>query len=394
MNVNFNIKEKVDSIYPEIVKIRRQLHENPELSQQEKETSALVCKVLDEHGISYQSGIAGYGVVAQIGHGSRAVGIRADMDALPVCENTGLPYASKVEGVMHACGHDMHTAILLGTAMLLKELEPEINSNDSAVKLFFQPAEETIGGAKQLIEAGCMENPKVDKVIALHIDPNYKAGTVVLKYGPMNAATQEFEVTVNGKGCHGAHPEGGVDAIVMASNIVTSVQTISSRFNAPTTPVIVTIGKFQAGEAPNVIAGTAKLKGTMRALEPEVIDSIRNKFAQIVDGICAAYGGSADIYWHNDGYPALINSDSVCALVEGVARELYGDEAIAIMPEPSLGADDFAYFAMAADSCYFNIGVTPENEDSYPLHNEHLAPSEEAMKVGIAVETCSVLRLL
>lgn len=137
MNVNFNIKEKVDSIYPEIVKIRRQLHEHPELSQQEKETSALVCKVLDEHGISYQNGIAGYGVVAQIGHGSRAVGIRADMDALPVCENTGLSYASKVEGVMHACGHDMHTAILLGTAMLLKELEPEINSNDSAVKLFF-----------------------------------------------------------------------------------------------------------------------------------------------------------------------------------------------------------------------------------------------------------------
>ena len=154
------------------------------------------------------------------------------------------------------------------------------------------------------------------------------------------------------------------------------------------------IGKFQAGEAPNVIAGTAKLRGTMRALEPAVMDSIRDKFSQIACGICEAYGGSADIYWHNDGYPALINSDSVCALVEGVARELYGDEAIAIMPEPSLGADDFAYFAMAADSCYFNIGVTPENEDSYPLHNEHLAPSEEAMKVGIAVETCSVLRLL
>ena len=390
MNVNFNIKEKVDKIYPKIVKIRRQLHENPELSQQEKETSALVCRVLDEHGISYQSGIAGYGVVAQIGHGSRAVGIRADMDALPIYENTGLPYASKVEGVMHACGHDMHTAILLGTAMLLKELEPELDANDGAVKLFFQP----VGGAKQLIEAGCMENPKVDKVIALHIDPNYKTGTVVLKYGPMNAATQEFEITVNGKGCHGAHPEGGIDAIVMASNIVTSIQTISSRFNAPTTPVIVNIGKFQAGEAANVVAGTAQLKGTMRALEPGIMEANKNKLTRIVDGICSAYGGSADIYWHDDGYPALINKDSVCALVEDVARELYGDEAIAIMPEPSLGADDFAYFAMAADSCYFNIGVTPENEDSYPLHSEHLAPSEDAMKVGMAIEVASVLRML
>ena len=394
MNVNFNIKEKVDKIYPNIVKIRRQLHENPELSQQEKETSALVCRVLDKSGISFQRGIAGYGVVARIGHGQKAVGIRADMDALPIYENTGLPYASKVEGVMHACGHDMHTAILLGTAMLLKELEPELDANDGAVKLFFQPAEETVGGAKQLIEAGCMENPKVDKVIALHIDPNYKTGTVVLKYGPMNAATQEFEITVNGKGCHGAHPEGGIDAIVMASNIVKSIQTISSRFNAPTTPVIVNIGKFQAGEAANVVAGTAQLKGTMRALEPGIMEANKNKLTRIVDGICSAYGGSADIYWHDDGYPALINKDSVCALVEDVARELYGDEAIAIMPEPSLGADDFAYFAMAADSCYFNIGVTPENEDSDPLHSEHLAPSEDAMKVGIAIEVASVLRML
>ena len=370
MNVNFNIKKNVDRIYPEIVKIRRHIHENPELSQHEKETSALVCRVLDEYGISYQRGIAGYGVVARIGRGQKAVGIRADMDALPISENTGLPYASKVEGVMHACGHDMHTAILLGTA------------------------EETIGGAKQLIEAGCMENPKVDKVIALHIDPNYKTGTVVLKYGPMNAATQEFEITVNGKSGHGAHPEVGIDAIVMASNIVTSLQTISSRFNAPTTPVIVNIGKFHAGEAANVVAGTAKLKGTMRALEPDIMEANKNKLTRIVDGICSAYGGSADIYWHDDGYPALINKDSVCALVEDVARELYGDEAIAIMPEPSLGADDFAYFAMAADSCYFNIGVTPENEDSYPLHNEHLAPSEDAMKVGIAVEVASVLKML
>lgn len=394
MNVNFNIKENVDRIYPEIVKIRRHIHENPELSQHEKETSALVCMVLDEYGISYQRGIAGYGVVARIGHGQKAVGIRADMDALPISENTGLPYASKVEGVMHACGHDMHTAILLGTAMLLKELEPELDANDSAVKFFFQPAEETIGGAKQLIEAGCMENPKVDKVIALHIDPNYKTGTVVLKYGPMNAATQEFEITVNGKSGHGAHPEVGIDAIVMASNIVTSLQTISSRFNAPTTPVIVNIGKFQAGEAANVVAGTAQLKGTMRALEPGIMEANKNNLTRIVDGICSAYGGSADIYWHDDGYPALINKDSVCALVEDVARELYGDEAIAIMPEPSLGADDFAYFAMAADSCYFNIGVTPENEDSYPLHNEHLAPSEDAMKVGIAIEVASVLRML
>ena len=210
----------------------------------------------------------------------------------------------------------------------------------------------------------------------------------------MNAATQEFEITVNGKGCHGAHPEGGIDAIVMASNIVTSIQTISSRFNAPTTPVIVNIGKFQAGEAANVVAGTAQLKGTMRALEPGIMEANKNKLTRIVDGICSAYGGSADIYWHDDGYPALINKDSVCALVEDVARKLYGDEAIAIMPEPSLGADDFAYFAMAADSCYFNIGVTPENEDSYPLHSEHLAPSEDAMKVGMAIEVASVLRML
>ncbi|MDY6038714.1 MAG: M20 family metallopeptidase [Eubacterium sp.] len=389
-----DIKKEIEQIYPEIVKIRRHLHENPELSEHEEKTAAYVCDILDKHNIKYQSGIAGFGIVAQIGGGSKAVGIRADMDALPVLEATDLDFASKTDGVMHACGHDIHTAILLGSAMLLKKMENKINRVDGAVKLFFQPAEETVGGAEKMIAAGCLENPKVDRVISLHIDPVYPSGSVIFKYGAMNAATQGFNIIVNGKSCHGAHPEGGIDAIVVASEIVTSLQTISSRFNAPTTPVIVTVGAFHAGDAGNVIAGTAKLTGTVRALAPDVMDASKEQLERIARGIASAYGGTAEVIWHNDGYPALINDDETTALVESCAKELYGDENIIIMPEPSLGADDFAYFTEAAKGCYFNIGVTKQGETIHPLHNEHLSPDEESMKTGIAVEIASVIKML
>lgn len=392
--MNIDIKKETARVFPEVVEIRRYLHSHPELGEHEQNTSAYVCRVLDKLGIPYRSGIAGYGIVAQIGHGSRAVGIRADMDALPVTECTGLEYASKTTGVMHACGHDMHTSILLGTGMLLKSLESEIDAAGGAVKLFFQPAEETVGGAERMIKEGALEDPRVEAVIALHVDPYHAPGTTVLCYGPMNAQTQGFKLLVHGRSCHGAHPDLGVDAIVMASDIVLSLQTLSSRFNAPTTPVIVTIGTIKAGTAANIVAGEVEMRGTMRALTPEVMDANKKRFEELIAGVASGYGGSAEVIWASDGYPALINDDEVTDIVKESAAELFGPDSVATMKEPSLGGDDFAFFTKAVKGCYFNIGVTEPGAPVYALHNEHFAPSEEAMKTGIAVETLAALKLL
>ena len=354
--------EAAKELYPETVRIRRHLHSHPELSEHEENTSRFVRSVLDEHGISYTSGVAGFGIVAQVGDvkdGCRCIAVRADMDALPVCEATGLEYASENPGVMHACGHDMHTAILLSTGILLKKLDDEGRLN-GAVKLFFQPAEETVGGASPMIEAGFLKNPDVSAVTALHVDPEYPAGTIVLKYGPMNAATGSFTLTVRGKSCHGAHPDAGIDTIVVSAQVITAVQSISSRFMAPTTPVVVTIGSISGG----------------------------------TENTASAYGASAEVQWADDYYPALINDDDVTRAVEETTDEYLGHDMVRHMPEPSLGADDFAFFTQSVKGTYFNLGVTKEGDPVYSLHNEHFAPAEEAMLNGVIIQTASALKLL
>ena len=390
------LKKAANDIYPVAVKIRRHLHSHPELPQNEKNTSEYVCSILDEHGIPYTAGVAGYGVVAQIGDvsgGRKCVAIRADMDALPVCEATGLEYASENPGVMHACGHDVHTAILLSTGILLKKLDDEGKLN-GAVKLFFQPAEETIGGAAPMIEAGFLKNPDVSAVTALHVDPEYPAGTIVLKYGPMNAATGSFSLTIRGKSCHGAHPDGGIDSIVVSAQVITALQSISSRFMAPTTPVVVTIGAINGGTAGNIIAGEVVMRGTIRALDMDTMANAKNLFTQIAENTAAAYGASAEVDWADDSYPALINDDDVTKAVEDTVDEYLGHEMVRFMPEPSLGADDFAFFTESVKGTYFNLGVTKDGDPVYSLHNEHFAPAEEAMLNGIIIQAASAIKLL
>ena len=382
------------NIFPEVVRIRRKIHRNPELGEEERETAALIQRELTAYGIPFHPNVAGLGIVGHIGSGTRAVGIRADIDALPISECTDLPYASCKPGLMHACGHDMHTAILLGAARILKNKEEAINRAGGAVKLFFQPAEETIGGAERMIQAGYLQNPDVYAMIALHIDPAYPSGTVVLRYGAMNAETQSFEIRVQGKSCHGAHPDMGIDTIVIAANIVTAIQTISSRYNAPTTPVIVTIGSIHGGDAANAVPGEVIMKGTMRALSADVMAKNKDWLREITAGIAASYGGRADLAFGEDGYPALINDDEITQTVERNARRLLGDRYVALMPEASLGGDDFAFFTRATKGSYFNLGVTRPGEPVYPLHSDHLSPDEEAMIHGIAIECATALDLL
>ena len=387
------IKEQVEQVYEEVLAFRRDLHMHPELSEQEIRTEEKICSRLDALQIPYQRGVAGHGVCAVIRGttADRTVGIRADIDALPVAEQTELAYASLNLGVMHACGHDMHTAILLGTAAILKQ---NADTLPGTVKLFFQPSEETIGGAKQMIDAGCLEDPHVENVIALHVDPMTDLGKLKFTEGCMNAVTTEMELTVRGKACHGAHPDTGIDVLPPACSIVAALQTIVSRNLAPTTPAVVTVGTFQSGTAKNVISGEAKLGGTIRALDLDVMAYLKKRVQKIAVDTAEAYGTSCEVFFE-DSYPPLRNSDELSALLLPAMEEVFGAENILRNEIPSLGADDFSYFTQTCRGLYFDLGThDPCSDEYFPLHSEHFAPQEEAVKVGMLAELTAVYTIL
>ena len=392
------IKQKIDEIFPAVVAFRRDLHAHPELSGQEERTSRRIAEELEKLGISYRVTPEKAVVGTVCGSGSApsgkytGLGIRADFDALPITEESGVAWASTNPGVMHACGHDMHAAMLLGTAMVLRSM-PELFGGN--VKLLFQPNEEAEGGAENMIKAGCMEDPAVDAVIAFHIEPGIPSGYIQLCPGKMNAATCDVHITVEGVSCHGAHPDRGVDAILAASQIVTALQAVVARNLAPTQPGVVTIGQFHAGNADNVVAGTAVLSGTLRALDMKTMAQIKQLVKQTAEGIAAGFGAKA-IVTLTDGYPSLENDIELGKTMEELAIELVGKDHIDYMEAPSLGADDFAFFTQYCDGVYMNVGTTPEDWSGKPqaLHSEFLCPDEEAMKTGILMETAAAVRLL
>lgn len=372
-------------VLEETVRLRRILHQNPELSGKETHTLTLIRSELEALGIPYQTYENG-GICARIGHGGRAIGLRADIDALPIQEETGLPYASKAPGVMHACGHDVHTAVLLGIARLFKSMETEL---PGMVKLFFQPAEETVGGAKTMVDGGCMVNPPVDTVLALHVDPTLPVGSAAFLPGKMNAAVIELDITVRGKGCHGAHPEQGADAIVAAASIITALQTINSRFTAPTTPVVLTIGMIEGGTGRNIVAGEVRMRGTVRVLDMDTAAQVKALICQIVQNTAAAYGAQAGVVLTDD-YPALTNDTSLTQIMAQEARKLLGDDKVIMMEAPSMGADDFAYFSSAAKGCYFNIGTSSPKGPAHSLHSSIFAPDEGCMLTGLALMSAGI----
>ena len=393
-NVDYDlIRKKTEEIYPQIVAYRRKIHQNPELSGEEVQTSQFVLKSLEEMGIPCRR-IAGNGVIATIigtGKKNMTLAIRADMDALPITEDTGLPYASRTPGVMHACGHDMHTAILLGTASILNSMKKNIPGN---IKLLFQPAEETTGGAAAMINEGCLESPRVDAVLGLHVSETVPLGNIELRHGVMNAATSEFQLKIIGKSCHGAHPEGGIDAIVIAGSIISTLQTIVTRNLDPTEPLIITVGKIQGGTKENVIAGEVTMSGTLRSLDFEHRDFAKKRMIAICNGIASAYGGRCEITF-DDNYPPLVNDSRLITLMSKIGDKLIGPEHVSFRPSPSLGADDFAFFCQEVPSVYFNIGCTDfEKGTPAPAHNEKFNPEEEAMKYGVMMEVLGVLEMM
>ena len=279
MNLEY-IRAAVEDTYEEVVALRRKIHMHPELSQQEEQTMALVSDYLTSLNISHQTHVGGYGIVAVIGNPDAefAVGIRADMDALPILEKNEVPYASKIPGVMHACGHDIHTATLMGTAKILKRMEEDL---PGAVKLFFQPAEEKGGGAKPMLEAGCLEKPPVKRVFGLHVSPDMPAGHISLKYGRMNAASTNLKIIVHGMACHGARPNKGADAIMAAANVLTGLQSIVSRSLSPTNSAVITIGTINGGTKNNIVAGEVEMTGTIRTLDFETRELVKQRVREI-----------------------------------------------------------------------------------------------------------------
>ena len=373
---------EIENILPRVVEMRRYLHKNPELSGEEIETSAYVCGVLSRAGIEYSVLPEGSGIVAEVGKGESAIAIRAELDALPATEQTGLDYASKKPGVMHACGHDVHLAVGLGLLLLLKPHEDELPCR---VRLLCQPAEETVGGADKMIRCGCLEAPRVERVYGFHVTPGLPVGRVAYLPGVMNAAVTDFELTVLGKSCHGAHPEQGVDAIVAASAIVSALQTVASRNFAPTTPVVVTVGTIKGGTAGNIVAGEVCLSGTLRALDETVMKQLTEQVRRVCEQTALGFGAEAQLTY-TTCYPPL-NSDPT--LTEGTfarVRRLLGEDKVERMDAPSLGADDFAFFCQKAPACYFNVGCRGDGQgDEQVLHSALFAPDEGCMRVALEI---------
>lgn len=372
---------EIERILPEVIAIRRHLHAHPELSGEERKTTEYVCSIFNAHGIAYRILPDGCGIVAEIGSGERCIGIRAEMDALPITEETGLPYASEYRGVCHACGHDIHLAAAIGFLLMLKPHESDLPCR---VRIFCQSAEETVGGAARMISHGCMENPIVDEVYGFHINPTLPVGTVEYLPGVMNAAVSDFELTVRGKSCHGAHPEEGADAIVAAAAVVSALQAAISRRLAPTTPAALTVGTIHGGTANNVIAGEVTMSGTIRTLDGTVMQDLRKAVESIVCHTAEGYGTTAGIRF-TTGYPALVNDPKLTESFFDTVRKHIGEDRVIRMNAASLGADDFAYFAEAARGCYFNIGCRGERQgDDQVLHSAKLAPDEGCIKTALA----------
>jgi amidohydrolase len=379
------IRSSIQALQSDLVALRRQIHQQPELGFKEQITAARIASKLTEWGISHQTGIAETGVVAVIqgrkpSLSSRTLAIRADMDALPIQEANDVPYKSQHDGVMHACGHDGHTSIALITAYYLSQHRDDFAGT---VKIIFQPAEEGPGGAKPMIEAGVLTNPDVDAIIGLHLWNNLPLGTIGVRSGALMAAVERFSLTIQGKGGHGAMPHQTVDSIVLASQIVTALQTIVSRNVNPIDSAVVTVGQFNAGTAKNVIADTASLAGTVRYFNPNLADFFHQRIESIVAGICAAYGATYKLDYLKF-YPPVINDEKITELVRSVAVDIV-ETPLGVVPEcQTMGGEDMSFFLQEVPGCYFFVGsANPDRSLAYPHHHPRFDFDETALATGV-----------
>ena len=367
-----------DELFEWIRDIRRKIHQCPELAFKEEKTAELIAKKLKKLGIKYQSGIAETGVVGKliVDESAPTVAIRADMDALPVTENTGLPYSSRNPGIMHACGHDGHIAIVLGAAAILKKNPPEGN-----VVFIFQPAEEEQGGAKPMIEQGALDG--VDAIFGGHIERHYQVGEIGIKAGIHTSHTDAFVIKITGKGGHAARPHLAIDAVLLASQLVVNLQSIISRQIDPIHPSVITIGYLKSGTVDNVIAEKATLKGTIRTTSEFIRAEIIEKIRKLASSMAILYGAEIKVEM-KPGYPPIVNEECVSKIAVQVAEKLLGKDNTIAIPYPSLGGEDFSYYLQQIPGCFVRYGAAKEGHETASSHSPNFDFDEEAMRVGTA----------
>lgn len=376
------IHELAKKIWPEVQAIRHHIHQNPELSFEEHETMAYVCEQLEAKGISYQRGVAGTGVVADIqGAGSgRVIALRSDLDALPIHEQSNAAYASSIDGVMHACGHDVHTASLLGAAFILHELREEFSGT---VRCIFQPGEEKLpGGASLMIKEGILTNLPVELIIGQHVFPDLPAGNVGFRPGMYMASADEIYLTVKGKGGHGAMPHLNVDPVLIAAHLITSLQQVVSRKAAPIVPSVLSFGRVIADGASNVIPDQVELVGTFRTMDEDWRTRAHEEIKMMAEGICESMGGSCDVDIRV-GYPFLKNDESLTVRNSSFAKDFLGEEQVHELPIRMTG-EDFAFYSQQIPACFYRLGTSSADGKRFTssVHTPTFDIDEEALNTG------------
>ncbi|HLH62253.1 MAG TPA: amidohydrolase [Ktedonobacteraceae bacterium] len=395
MSETDQLKSEIDELVPDMVAMRRDLHEHPELAFEEVRTSGIVAQRLRALGLEVQTGVAKTGVVGLLrggasGPGAKTIAIRADMDALPIYELNEIEYRSTIDGKMHACGHDGHTSMLLAVADILTKRRAELPGN---VKFVFQPAEEVIGGAGPMVKEGAMQG--VDGVIGLHLISSYPLGRVGVRSGAVFASADKIILSVQGKGGHAAMPDTTVDPIVISAQIITALQTLISRETSPFSPAVITVGKISAGTAFNIIPETAEMQGTMRAYTPEHREKLIRRIGEVASGIALALCGTCAVEVF-DGCPPCINDPAMTAVVRKAAIAAVGEKKVGESEEVMLPfSDDMAYFLNAVPGCYFIVGARNEEKGAkYPHHHPRFNIDEDAMSVGVEVLARAALEFL
>lgn len=388
------LKNVLTELEPKMVEIRREIHRNPELGFEEEETAALIGETLAEQGIEAETGIAKTGLVALVGEENSegpVVGIRADMDALSLSEHCTTDYCSREKDKMHACGHDGHVAIALGTALAADRLSEYLPGQ---IKFIFQPAEEGPGGAEPMISEGVLQDPDVDCLLALHIWDKAEAGEIEIKKGPTFAAIDEFDLELRGASAHGACPHHGRDTIVIASEIIQKLQSLVSREVNPAAGSVISIGKILGGDRRNILAGSVEMEATVRALSEEVRDFLERRIEEVISGTCALNNIDYDLEYRRL-YPPLINDKELAELVRLEAEKVDDIEEVRVAEQPTMGGEDFAYFARELPAFMFWLGgQNPEEGITAPLHNPDFDFDESIMKPGAEVFLRSVRRLM
>jgi amidohydrolase len=374
------IKNLAQKFTPRLIEIRRHLHAHPELSGKEHQTSAYIAGVLSSCGLNVKEAVGKTGVVGELlGKGSdrRTLAIRTDMDALPIQEHLELDFVSANPGIMHACGHDVHATLGMGTAMVLSQLSDNLPGN---VRFLFQPAEEIALGAKWMVQDGAMKD--VDAIYGVHVFPSIPARRVGIRYGALTSAADELEIVILGESGHGARPHQAIDAIWIAAQVITNLQQAISRTQNPLHPIVLSVGQIQGGRAPNIIADRVTMTGTVRSLHPESHANLPQWIENIVQGICQTYGAKCQVDYRR-GVPSVLNDKTLTQIIESATREAWGDESVQILPEPSLGAEDFSVYLDNVPGCMFRLGVGHDNKTNYPLHHPKFEVDEDAILTGV-----------